>query len=182
MELISGQYYHLYNRSNGGELIFKTPENYLFFLKNFRNRFENILDVIAYCLMPTHFHFVIYVKTLEVDYLKNEIGIHISSYTKAFNNKFSRNGSLFQQHTKAKHIDDENYLLTLLTYIHQNPIRAKLIKHLEDWPYSSYRDFAGFRDGTLINKSIVQSYFINEEEFIKFSLETITHVKSKYWI
>lgn len=182
MELISGQYYHLYNRSNGGELIFRTQENYLFFLKNFRKRFENALEVIAYCLMPTHFHFAIYIKTLDINYLKNEIGIHISSYTKAFNNKFSRNGSLFQQHTKAKHVDDDSYLLTLVTYIHQNPIRANLVINLEEWPYSSYPDLAGLRNGTLVNKRLVQNFFANEEEFIKFSKQTVNHIKSKYWI
>ncbi|MGK7370673.1 MAG: transposase [Candidatus Halalkalibacterium sp. M3_1C_030] len=182
MELISNQYYHLYNRSNAREPIFKTHENYLYFLESFRNRFKSKLDVIAYCLMPTHFHFLIYVNTLKIDYLKNQIGIQLSSYTKAFNNKFSRNGSLFQQHTKTKHIDDDSHLLTLVSYIHQNPIRANLVEHLEDWPYSSYRDLAGLRMGTFLNKNLIQSLFISEEEFIKFSQTTVTHIKSKYRI
>ena len=182
MELLSNQYYHLYNRSNARECIFRTHENYNYFLKKFRDRFESKLQVISYCLMPTHFHFLIYVNSFKSDYLKKQIGIHLSSYTKAFNNKFSRNGSLFQQHTKTKHIDDERYLLTLISYIHQNPLRAKLVDHLEDWPFSSYRDLAGLRDGTLVNRSFIKGFFINQEEFINFSQTTITDIKSKYWI
>lgn len=132
--------------------------------------------------MPTHFHFLVYIRTREIDFLKNQIGIHLSSYTKAFNNKFSRNGSLFQQHTKSKFIDDDSYLLTLLTYIHQNPIRANLVKHLEDWPYSSYRELAGYNKGSYVNKSLVEHLFTNRQEFIKFSQETISNIKNKYWI
>jgi REP element-mobilizing transposase RayT len=77
--------------------------------------------------MPTHFHFLVRIDTHTIPDLKKQIGIFLSSYAKAFNNAFQRNGSLFQQHTKAKLVDDPNYLITLLTYIHQNPIRAKLI-------------------------------------------------------
>lgn len=131
MDLEPCKYYHLYNRSNNGEAIFKQHENYLYFLKKFRNRFETDINVFAYCLMPTHFHFLVEIITDDIDRLKKQIGIHLSSYTKAINKAFKRNGSLFQQHTKAKLIDDENYLLTLLAYIHQNPIRSNLVDNFK---------------------------------------------------
>ena len=132
--------------------------------------------------MPTHFHFLIQVETDDIQSLKKDIGIFLSSYTKAFNNTFERHGSLFQQHTKAKHIDDISYLMTLITYIHQNPVRSNLVPRLEDWAFSSYRDFAGYRNGTLVDKQIVFEHFTSEKEFINFSEQSISQVKDKYWI
>lgn len=182
MELEPYKYFHLYNRSNARELIFRNTDNYLFFLKNFRTRFENTLKVTAYCLMPTHFHFLVQINTEDITALKKEIGIHLASYTKAFNNAHQKNGSLFQQHTKAKLIDDENYLITLMSYIHQNPVRIELVEKLEDWPFSSYRDLAGFRNGTLVDRNLIEEYFPNRKDFIEFSEKTITDIKDKYWI
>ena len=132
MKLEADKYYHLYNRSNGKELIFKNNDNYIYFLKKFRHRLEGQLQTIAYCLMPTHFHFLVRVDTQNITSLKKDIGIFLSSYTKAFNNVFNRHGSLFQQHTKAKYVDDKNYLLSLMTYIHQNPIRSNLATDLKE--------------------------------------------------
>lgn len=182
MELEPYKYFHLYNRSNAQELVFRNSDNYLYFLKNFRNRFEDSLNVIAYCLMPTHFHFLIYVNTEEIKALKRQLGIHLASYTKAYNNAYQRNGSLFQQHTKAKLVKDERYLINLLTYIHQNPLRANLVDRLEDWPFSSYRDLAGFRKGILVDRSFIDEYFTSKEGFIEFSEKTVAEVKSKYWV
>jgi len=181
MKLQTGSYYHLYNRSNNQELVFRTQDNYLYFLKNFRKRFDGLLTVFAYCLMPTHFHFLIRVDTHKINELRQKIGIQLSSYTKALNKVFQRNGSLFQQHTKAKHIDDRSYLLTILTYIHQNPIRAGLVKELQAWPYSSYPDLADLRNGTLVDPLIINQYFNSVEDFRIFSKQTIHTIEKKYF-
>ena len=62
-------------------------------------------------------------------------------------------GSLFQSHTKAKRIDEVEFLpLVCFNYIYLNPLKAKLIKSLNDWPYSSFLDYTGERNGTLVNK------------------------------
>ena len=182
MKFKTGHFYHLYNRTNNGELMFKEPENYLYFLKKFRSRFHNLLSISAYCLMPTHFHFLVCIKTQDTDRLPHNIGTHLSAYTKAINKRYNRHGSLFQRRSKAKHIENRNYLLTLISYIHQNPIRSNLVDQLKDWPYSSYRDLAGYRDGSLVDESIINSHFNTEDEFITFSNETITSVKSEFWV
>ena len=85
----------------------------------------------------THFHLLVRVKSEAIDEAQSAVGILLSSYTKAINHRHARHGSLFQRHTKAKWVDDDRYLLTLLTYIHQNPIRARLVDRLEAWPFSS---------------------------------------------
>lgn len=182
MKFETGHFYHLYNRSNNSELLFKDEENYRYFLRKFKVRFVDYLSVYAYCLMPTHFHFLIRVKTKDIDELRKQIGIQLSAYTKAINKAFDRNGSLFQQHTKAKLIDDRAYLLTLISYIHQNPIRAGLVDQLIDWPYSSYRDLVGYQNGILVDHSLIETYFSSVEIFREFSKRTIQNIPRKYWV
>ncbi|MBI3787763.1 MAG: transposase [Ignavibacteriales bacterium] len=182
MDLYPHQYYHIYNRSNNNEDVFKSPENYLFFLQKYRHYFEKDFATLAYCLMPTHFHFLIYIKSENVLHVKKNFGTLLSSYSKAINKKHDRHGSIFQQHTRAKHIDDDRYLITLLTYIHQNPVRSGLVHSLSDWEFSSYRDYIGLRNGTLPEKEIISNYFSSMKNFKAFSETTLQYVKEKYWI
>lgn len=106
----------------------------------------------------------------------------LSSYTKAINKRYQRHGSLFQKHSKAKWVDNERYLLTLMTYIHQNPIRAGLATHLTDWPYSSYPDLAGYRQGDLPERGLVSAYFHSDADFRAFSQQALTEIKAQYWV
>lgn len=182
MELHPYQYYHIYNRSNNNEDVFKSPENYIFFLQKYRRYFEKDFKTLAYCLMPTHFHFLICIQSENIEQVKKNFGVLLSSYTKAINKKHTRHGSIFQSHTKAKHVDDDRYLMTLLTYIHQNPVRSGLAHSLEDWEYSSYRDYIGMRDGTLPQKKIINDYFASIEEFKTFSETLLQYVNDKYWV
>jgi hypothetical protein len=103
------------------------------------------------------------VLTEDQDTLRRRIGDILSGYTKSINKQYGRTGSLFQQHTKAKLISNEKYLLTTLYYIHQNPVLSGLVENLGDWKYSSYREYIG----------LVKSFFSDTDEiFEKFdSLE-----------
>jgi REP element-mobilizing transposase RayT len=172
-----GKYYHLYNRSNNEEIVFRADENYVYFLKKYRSYLQNFVNTIAYCLMPTHFHFVVRVTTTDESALQKSIGLLLSSYTKAINKRYHRHGGLFQPHTKAKEILDKRYLLTVISYIHQNPIRAKKAVKLEGWPYSSYCDIVGMRSGTLPDKDFYRKYFKSEVEFKKYSEKIVAGIK-----
>ena len=109
--------------------------------------------------------------------LNHEINILLRSYARAINKQENRSGSLFRQHTKAKNgWEDEflgpvrrknttdgfalgiepEYALNCFNYIHDNPIEAKLVSHPTDWAYSSARDFAGLRKGTLCNQDLAR--------------------------
>ena len=180
MDLFHHKYFHLYNRSNNRELVFKERKNYLFFLRKYRHYLSEYVTTLSYCLMPTHFHFLIYVNSLETELIKKNIEILLSSYTKAINKAFSRTGSLFQNHTKTKLITDERYLLTLTNYIHQNPLRIGIVKNIVDWEFSSYRDYIGKRKGTLIDKTLIQKEFNSIDEFILFSSQKIDKVDFLY--
>jgi REP element-mobilizing transposase RayT len=177
MNFYENQYYHLYNRTNNEEVLFRSDDNYLYFLKKFRFYFDDYLDTIGYCLMPTHFHFLVRVKSVTSDVQHFESVGHLtqpedvvhlaslnisramqtlqSSYTKAINKRFNRHGSLFQSHFKSKFVQNDRYLISLLTYIHQNPIRSRLVEKAEDWKYSSYQDYIDFRKGTLPQKEFI---------------------------
>ncbi|MBK9248199.1 MAG: transposase [Ignavibacteria bacterium] len=182
MQLHHNNYYHLYNRSNNREAVFRCHDNYLYFLKKYRTAFVDKFDTIAYCLMPTHFHLLVRVTSENMLGLQRSFGKLLSSYTQGFNKKYGRNGSLFQQNSCAKHIDNENYLITLIAYIHQNPIRAQLVEKPEEWIYSSYQDYSGIRQGTLPKKDLINAYFATIGEFRKFSEQTMKTIEPKYWI
>jgi REP element-mobilizing transposase RayT len=182
MVLEKDRYYHFYNRTNNNELLFKEEQNYQYFLSLFKKYLDGHLSVSAYCLMPTHFHFLITVLTEDQSVIRTNIAAMLSGYTKAINRMYLRHGSLFQPRSKAKEIDDERYLLTLITYIHQNPMRSRLTKNLNDWNHSSYPALIGRTIDPLLDQSLVRSYFPTHDELQKYSMELIPSIRSKYWI
>ncbi len=104
--------------------------------------------------------------------ISDKIGILLSSYTKAINKRYGRHGSLFQNHTNAKPVPSDRYLITLLTYIHQNPVRSKLVDKAEDWRFSSYQDYIDLRKGTLPKKELILC-MIKKEELIEMTRKLI---------
>ncbi len=166
MNIIADEMYHIYNQGNNREAIFKTDKDYIEFLQLFRRFVFPHCKVLAYCLMPNHFHFEIYatensasikkIGNIETSELSNGFRLLQSSYAQSFNKRQNRSGSLFRQKAKAKGMSDgdSNYGYIAFHYIHQNPIKAKLVSKLEDWPYSSFNDYAGFRNGNLCDQKL----------------------------
>ena len=167
--------YHLYNRGNNSQKIFFSRDNYLFFLQKIRKHLFPHCDILAYCLMPNHFHFMIHanansIKTKKygkgvANIFSENLRIMLSSYTQAINKERNRTGSLFQQNSKIKPLNDifhgkiskpsnigHDYYC--FHYIHNNPVDANLVIKNEDWEFSSYRDYLGLRNGSLINKTL----------------------------
>jgi putative transposase len=171
MNFLPGEYYHVYNRGNNRQTVFFNERNYLFFLKKISDQLLPFSDMIAYCLMPNHFHFLL--KANEnglkerdsfggkpMQELAYRIGILLSSYSQAVNKQNKTTGSLFQQKTKAKILSEEengsriSYFEQCFHYIHQNPLVAGKVDKLQDWPFSSYPDYTGMRNGTICSKEI----------------------------
>lgn len=152
--------YHIYNRSINHEKLFYSHENYLFFLRKVRVQLLPHCDFLAYCLMSTHFHFLIYTHdNVDEKNFKKSIGILLRSYTSAINKQNGSHGSLFQQHTKAIQVldyPDSNYSFICFNYIHQNPLVAGLVSKMEDWEYSSFKDYLKLRNGTICNQSLAR--------------------------
>ena len=94
----------------------------------------------AYCLMDNHYHVLI--ETAEPNLVRGMRRLN-GVYTQSFNRRHGRVGHVFQGRYKAIVVDKENYLLELCRYIVLNPVRAKIVKSAEKWPWSSYRATAG---------------------------------------
>lgn len=202
--------YHIYNQGNNRQNVFPREENYLFFLQKMRTQIIPYADFLCYCLMPNHFHWLVYVKPkgaelflprrlaggdssaqisnepVYANYLPRQnlnqaIGILLSSYTRAINKQEGWSGSIFRQETKAKSgwIDefitvdryrtgrfdfrafpDNDYGFQCFHYIHENPVKAGLVKQAADWLYSSARDFAQLRQGTLCNQELAKTLLL----------------------
>ena len=147
--------YHVYNRGNNRQQVFFEADNYFYFLKKIKKHLVPYVEVIAYCLMPNHFHFMLYISESGQDDLGHNIsqawGTILRSYSQAINNRFNRTGSLFQQKTKAKLLDKKDAPFNCFHYIHQNPVKAKIVAKMEDWKYSSFRDYIGLRKNSMCN-------------------------------
>ena len=204
MQFEQGHIYHIYNQGNNKQQIFFKREHYLFFLKKIKEFVCPYADVIAWCLMPNHFHLMVEVKEINIgittsggatqsrtptgqsDNLNKSIGILLASYTRAINKQQNRSGSLFRPKTKAEcitktegiapsfyngqlstilntHNPETEYPQVCFDYIHQNPVQAGLVKHTKDWEFSSFQDYDGLRNGTLINSECSAKFGINLE-------------------
>jgi len=151
-----GAYYHIYNRGVNRKKIFFEDRNYVFFLFNIERYIFSLADLAAYCLMPNHYHLLIYIRetsevTSEVR-LTSEVTSEVSrammrlsvSYTKTINLRYDRVGPLFQGAFQAKYVETGPYLSHLIGYIHLNPVTSELVDNPEDWLYSSFRDYMDF--------------------------------------
>ncbi|MCX6156267.1 MAG: transposase [Candidatus Kapabacteria bacterium] len=177
MKVYNNQFYHIFNRTNNHEALFRTRDNYIFFLKKFKFYMIDACEVIAYCLMPTHFHFLLYINDellFPVNFRK-----FLISYSKAFNKAYDRNGSLFQQNYKSILIEKQEYLINLATYIHQNPVRSKLVDKAYEWEFSSYLDYIDLRKGTLPNKKLIlDNISINDLKVITGDIQWLPDIGS----
>ena len=170
-----GGYYHVFNRGHNYQPIFFERENYVYFLRQLRLHLgSDVMDVIAYCLMPNHYHLMVCLRT---DKLSNPMQRFGLSYAKAINERFGRVGSLFQGPFKAIKVDREEYLQHLSAYIHLNPLVAGLVSRAEDWEFSSYPEFLGVREGTLPKPGVVLSAFSGGAEYRRF-VESYVQSKS----
>jgi putative transposase len=193
MKIYPDQLYHIYNRGNNKEPLFFNRENYLYFLRFVRKHILPQSEILAYCLMPNHFHFMIYANEksaekiklglLDICRLANGFRIALSSYAKGVNVQQNRENVLFKPKTEAKNILDgsANYAFTCFQYIHQNPYKAGLVSKIEDWEFSSFRDYAGLRNGTLCNQRIANQFIdFDKDNFIQQSYSLIDEGLIKY--
>ncbi|MEI6349065.1 MAG: hypothetical protein WCP69_14050 [Bacteroidota bacterium] len=202
MNFENGHLYHVFNQGNNRQKIFFKRENYAFFIQKIRTHLLPHADVLAWCLMPNHFHLLLVPRSLysPVDskstgeLITNAIAVTLRSYTRAINIQENSTGSLFRQKTKAQCLTKSNgvtpaylnsnfgSLITLQTpenqypqvcfnYIHQNPVKANLVKKAEDWEFSSYRDYCGLRtDDGLVNLDLAKAFFdFSSDYFSKYS-------------
>ncbi len=138
---IEGYWYHIIGRGVNKEKIFYDDEDKNFFLSILANICKR-LDILisAYCLMPNHFHLLVF---RGADSLYKLMHPLLTKYSIYFNKKYNRTGHLFQDRYKSFIVLNENYLLKLIAYIHKNPVRAKLVSSAEEYKFSSDKAYRG---------------------------------------
>jgi len=158
MNLLPGDLLHVYNRGNNKQQVFFNENHYHYFLNKINKHIASVSDILAYCLMPNHFHLLVHVNeksgiekkigSLVSNELQNGFRILQSSYASAINKEYGRTGSIFQQNTKFKllssqcnHSYEGTYAEVCFHYIHQNPLKAGLVTRLEDWSFSSFKEY-----------------------------------------
>ncbi|MBU0998873.1 hypothetical protein KKG24_01000 [Patescibacteria group bacterium] len=212
-DFVEGEYYHIYNRGNSKQKIFldgKDRERFLklLYLCNSKQRIdfynditrskicvwdfergESIVDIGAWALMPNHFH--LYITQMKnarrssfsgnaITYFMHRV---LTAYSKYFNAKYQRTGSLFEGKFKSVHINKDNQAKYLFSYIHLNPLKLidyswkekgiknkkKAIDFLNSYKWTSYSDYLeNFRlENKIINKINFLNYFETKDDFQK---------------
>ena|SRR3989344_698042 len=177
-------FYHIYNRGVEKRTIFENDQDYKVFLKYLKEylsppqeaqnlkktvifkggsfkgiprqpkNYYNKIDLLAFCLMPNHFHLLI--KQHSNNAIENFMRSLATRYSLYFNKKYDRVGSLFQDHYKASLIIEDPYLLHLTRYIHLNP--SEFTNDLRN-AYSSYANFLGLRKVSWVKPDTILSFF-----------------------
>lgn len=149
-----GGYFHIYNRGNHQQKIFLEEADYVAYLERLRKyKEQHQIAIICYCLMPNHVHLLLRQDSKNPLY-RFMLSLH-TSYVMYFNLKYEKVGHLFQGRFQQKHVDKDEYLLQVSSYIHLNPLIDGLVEKLQDYQWSSYPDYIGLRPGTLCDKEPV---------------------------
>ena len=141
-----GLFYHIYNRGNNKEPIFKEDRNYYYFIDLYRKYIHSIANLYAYCILPTHFHILVQIKHIEdidimyqdEDTLWKQIRTFLGTYTKATNKMYQRTGHLFEGKYSRINVSSNDHFFRLISYIHQNPEIHGIVSAYKFWPFSSY--------------------------------------------
>lgn len=148
--------------------IFEDSEDYDKFL-NILRECKGIcgFSVYAYCLMGNHIHLLIKEGPEGLELMFKRL---CGRFVYWYNTKYRRVGHLFQDRFKSEPVDTEKYFLTVLRYIHQNPVKAGICKRIADYPYSSYGEYIGSRD--IVDREYVLEQ-ITLDEFIGLNNELV---------
>ena len=131
--------YHVMLRGNNRQRIFENDEDYRYFLEiTNRNRKQSGFLLYAWCLLPNHIHLLLKEKSEPVSLTIQRIEVSFISW---YNRKYDRTGHLFQGRFRSEVVEDSNYFLKVIRYIHMNPVKAGLCETPDVYPYSSFAHY-----------------------------------------
>jgi len=189
-----GKFYHIFNRGNNKEKLFRSEGDFLRFLQLYKIYTAPIADTYAWCLMSNHFHFCVRIKEKhEIGYLNSknahknkelkwavqstsqaetykqpkpvsQLKFMFNAYSKYFNNKYARTGSLFEKNFERKNIEDESYLTSLIIYINNNPVKHLYKNNPGEYLWSSYNETLD-KSSTLCDLEFLWNMFEDAENF-----------------
>ena len=142
--------YHVMMRGINRQDIFEDEEDYVRMLSYLQqmleqydeqgNRLPPLCTFYAYCLMSNHVHLLMRVNHKDIGSTVKPLAVMYAMY---YNNKYSRSGHVFQDRFKSEPVNDMPYFVTLLRYIHQNPVKAGIVNRVGNYPWSSWKEYAG---------------------------------------
>lgn len=177
MKFIPENVYHVFNQGNNNQVVFSQELHFYYFLNLYKEFVGSFCETLSWCLVHTHFHFMIYTDERCLD-VKKQGGLFLnpvtngfrkllSSYAHEYNNKNNRTGSLFRPKTKSVCLNDkaaagekyqlqQDYYLNTFNYIHNNPVEAGIVKNTIDWKWSSFPSNSGQRTNSICNISLAK--------------------------
>lgn len=186
----------MYNKAIDKRKLFYEDVDYQRFLNNFKKYFSPYLDVISFCLIPNHFHFMIRIKeekNVDIAFIKSEDTVAsrkyilkelswsdflsdqfrraFSSHALFINRKYQLHGPLFMKKIKRTEVSSEQKYYSLMCYIHHNPIHHGLSSSFKGWTYSSYQEYLHDSNYTVSDSELtilgMGDKIKGKEEFIK---------------
>lgn len=155
--ILDNKFYHVYNRGNNKQPIFRRDKDYIFFLKRLAEYCQRYsVRVGSYCLMPNHYHAILcQASGGSIASLMGTLG---TSTAKNFNARYGNSGHPYEGPYHYKLVDSNEYLLHLSRYIHVNPVIAGLSEKPDSWPWSNYLFFANA--GSLLHRVTVEEGYL----------------------
>lgn len=196
--LVTNAIYHICNRGVNKAPIFFSEEDYsrLFLTAvHYRTKSSKFSDkrndpgseileiahmqpkvqILAYCFMPNHFHFLIkQIVDGGVTWYMQHV---INSYVHYVNTKYKRVGPLLQGRFRNVHVESDEQLLHVNRYIHLNPLVANIVSDLNDYHWSSYKNYVSGLDDRLCDASSILQHFASRENYSKFVLDQVDYAR-----
>jgi REP element-mobilizing transposase RayT len=164
--------YHIILRGINRQSIFEDDEDRKKLMQTLLHYKEQCgYRIYAYCFMGNHFHLLMKEEKEPLEQIMRRI---CGSYVYWYNHKYERIGNLFQGRYKSEPVETESYFLTVIRYIHQNPVKAGIIADVKEYKWSSYNEYIGEKkliDKEYVLKLFAKDYSVAKELFIKFNNE-----------
>ncbi|MCU0435460.1 MAG: transposase [Bacteroidia bacterium] len=140
----AGDYYHVFHHAVGNENLFRERDNYRYFLDKLNKHLDGYCELTDWCLMPNHFHLIVFVKPTLAEYLSAEevnnkvikcFADFMNGYTKAMNKKYKRWGTIFAGRFRRIKIIDNTHLENTRAYLRSNPVHHGFTDNPDNWPH-----------------------------------------------
>jgi len=155
------QYYHVIVQGINKSFIFNDAKSKYIYLKYISiYAKENNIDILAYCMMDNHAHFIMHSKEpFSLGKCMHKTNLIFSNY---YNEVNERVGVIFRNRYKSEPIYNISYLSNCIKYIHENPVKAGMVKHAKEYPLSSYNEIFNNTGKSIINKELINDILGND--------------------
>ncbi len=186
--MLVNRVFHFFSRAVGDEKLFRSDENYRYFLQKLKHHTNDICKVYAYTLLPNHFHLVAkienestIIKSFEEnknknfdlftnsisDFVMERFSNFLNGYTKAYNKMYSRKGALFLDYLKRSKANGDSDFAAFIFYIHKNAVYHGYTQKIGNWKFDSYNSILSESKSSLLKEERI-NIFGTKEDFINF--------------